>query len=76
MACDYHLMADLVINHCSSRSLWFENFLKGESPGAGYFYTTSPDEDLDEVVRPRTSPLLREVITARGTEHVLVYFQS
>ena len=24
------LMSDLVINHCSSRSLWFRNFIKGE----------------------------------------------
>ena len=30
---DYRLMADLVINHCSSRSLWFQNFIKGEGPG-------------------------------------------
>ena len=29
LARDYDLMADLVINHCSSRSLWFENFRAG-----------------------------------------------
>ena len=28
IAKDYSLMSDLVINHCSARSLWFENFLK------------------------------------------------
>ncbi len=28
IARDYDLMADLVINHCSGRSLWFENFLQ------------------------------------------------
>ena len=71
---DYNLMADLVINHCSSRSLWFENFLKGKSPGAGFFYTASPEEDLSDVVRPRTSPLLREVETSDGTKHVWCTF--
>ena len=71
---DYNLMADLVINHCSSRSLWFENFLKGKSPGAGFFYTASPDDDLSDVVRPRTSPLLREVETSDGTKHVWCTF--
>ena len=71
---DYDLMADLVINHCSSRSLWFENFLKGRSPGEGYFYTASLDDDLDSVVRPRTSPLLREVETAQGIRHVWCTF--
>jgi sucrose phosphorylase len=74
LAWHYHLMADLVINHCSGRSLWFENFLKGESPGDGYFVTVSPDEDLDDVVRPRTSPLLREVQTHRGVEYVWCTF--
>ena len=71
---DYNLMADLVINHCSSRSLWFENFLKGKSPGAGFFYTASPEDDLSDVVRPRTSPLLREVQTSDGTKHVWCTF--
>ncbi len=33
------LMSDLVINHCSSRSLWFENFIKGEGQGHDYFFT-------------------------------------
>ena len=61
---DYHLMADLVINHCSSRSRWFENFKKGEEPGKDYFYTASPDDDLSKVVRPRTNELLTEVETA------------
>ena len=71
---DYDLMADLVINHCSGRSLWFENFLQDKSPGTGYFYTASPHDDLSAVVRPRTSPLLREVNTARGVEYVWCTF--
>ncbi|WP_240732714.1 sugar phosphorylase [Halioglobus maricola] len=74
IASDYDLMADLVINHCSSRSLWFQNFLKDESPGKGYFYTASPDDDLSHVVRPRTSDLLREVETTDGTRYVWCTF--
>jgi sucrose phosphorylase len=71
---DYDLMADLVINHCSGRSLWFENFLQGRSPGSDYFFTASPRDDLSAVVRPRTSPLLREVETVNGTEYVWCTF--
>lgn len=71
---DYVLMADLVINHCSSRSLWFDNFQRGRSPGKDYFYTTSPDEDFSAVVRPRTSELLRAVDTPEGTRHVWCTF--
>jgi sucrose phosphorylase len=71
---EFDLMADLVINHCSGRSLWFENFRKGHGPGSDYFFTASPDDDLSAVVRPRTSPLLAEVETEKGTRHVWCTF--
>jgi len=74
IASDYDLMADLVINHCSSRSLWFENFIKGEHPGDGYFFTASTEDDLRDVVRPRTSPLLKAVNTVHGVQHVWCTF--
>jgi sucrose phosphorylase len=70
----YDLMADLVINHCSGASKWFANFLRDEEPGRDYFATASPDDDLSAVVRPRTSPLLREVSTSRGVRHVWCTF--
>ena len=68
------LMADLVINHCSARSAWFENFIKSEGKGHDFFFTASPDDDLAKVVRPRTSPLLKAVETAEGTKHVWCTF--
>ncbi len=74
IAGEYDLMADLVINHCSSRSLWFENFLQDREPGAGYFYTVDSDVDLSAVVRPRTSPLLKEVQTVDGARYVWCTF--
>ncbi|MGV6857722.1 MAG: sugar phosphorylase [bacterium] len=74
IASDYRVMADLVINHCSSRSQWFENFKRGIDPGRDYFRTASPDDDLSEVVRPRTSPLLAEVQTVDGLKYVWCTF--
>ena len=74
IAADYKLMSDLVINHCSARSLWFENFIKGRDPGRNFFFTASPEDDLSAVVRPRTNPLLREVKTADGIQHVWCTF--
>lgn len=71
---DYQLMGDLVINHCSARSYWFENFIAGKSPGKDYFYTASPDTDLSHVVRPRTSPILRSTNTSEGLQHVWCTF--
>lgn len=70
----YSVMADLVINHCSSRSLWFDNFKQGKEPGASYFIEADPAEDLSMVVRPRTSPLLRETETIDGKKHVWCTF--
>jgi sucrose phosphorylase len=70
----FDLMADLVINHCSSRSLWFDNFLKNQEPGKDYFFTASPHDDISAVVRPRTSPLLREVEAVDGPRYVWCTF--
>lgn len=71
---DYRLMSDLVINHCSSRSVWFDNFIKGKGIGHDFFFTALPDDDLSPVVRPRTSPLLKEVETGNGKKFVWCTF--
>ena len=70
----YRLMADLVINHASSQSEWFEKFKKGEPPYDNYFYTGDPYADHSEVVRPRPSPLLMPVETSSGIRHVWCTF--
>ena len=76
IADDYRLMADLVMNHCSSESEWFKNFLAGEGVGSDYFVEVSKDEDTSKVVRPRDTPILREVETANGTKHVWCTFSE
>lgn len=62
----FKIMGDLVLNHCSTRSLWFENFKKGRDPGKDFFITVVPDAAIDQVVRPRTSELLRPTRTDLG----------
>ena len=74
IAAEYKVMADLVINHCSTSSEWFQNFVKGEGYGHDYFYTALPTANLADVVRPRTTPLLRETETASGTQYVWCTF--
>jgi len=71
---DYDVMADLVINHCSQRSRWFENFRQCRDPGKNYFCEADPAQDLSAVVRPRTSPLLRPTQTLDGEKHVWCTF--
>jgi sucrose phosphorylase len=74
IAKDFRLMADLVINHCSSRSLWFDNFKQRKDPGQDYFIECDPEADLSLVVRPRTSPLLRNTDTLDGEKYVWCTF--
>lgn len=71
---NYDLMADLVINHCSARSHWFDNYCHDKSPGKDYFVEADPTADLSQVTRPRTSPLLRETQTLNGKKHVWCTF--
>ncbi|WP_372985220.1 sugar phosphorylase [Marinobacter sp.] len=76
IAGDFKLMADLVINHMSARSRWFENFRKRVDPGKDYFFEGNPKDDLSAVVRPRTSPLLTPVQTEDGERYVWCTFSD
>lgn len=76
ISADFKLMADLVINHMSARSRWFENFRKRVDPGKDYFFEGNPKDDLSAVVRPRTSPLLTPVQTDDGERYVWCTFSE
>ncbi|OSQ43361.1 alpha-amylase family glycosyl hydrolase [Thalassospira alkalitolerans] len=71
---DATVMADLVANHISASHVWFQQFLAGDAPGVDYIKTASPDDDLSDVVRPRSHPLLSKVTTSNGEKHVWCTF--
>ena len=56
-----NIMADIVINHASSKGLWFKNFLANKSPGKDYFLTVSKKFDISKVIRPRENKLLKSI---------------
>ena len=56
-----NIMADVVINHASSKGLWFKNFLTNKSPGKEYFLTVNKKFDISKVVRPRENRLLKKI---------------
>ncbi|MEM1376469.1 MAG: sugar phosphorylase [Pseudomonadota bacterium] len=74
IASKFTLMSDLVLNHVSSQSTWFNGFLQGHEPWREFFFTASPEDDLSAVVRPRAHDLLRKVDTAEGEKHVWCTF--
>jgi sucrose phosphorylase len=57
---DFELMFDYVVNHFSSRSQWFENYLAGEPGYEEFAIAVDPATDLSMVTRPRSLPLLSE----------------
>lgn len=74
IASKFRLMSDLVLNHCSSQSKMFTDYLQGHAPYDKFFYEALPTDDVSMVTRPRTHPLLREVETANGVKHVWCTF--
>lgn len=71
---NFQLMSDIVINHASSESTWFEAFKNGEEPYDDFFFTAEPSDDLSLVIRPRPSPLLVPFEGKDGTKHVWCTF--
>lgn len=70
----FHLMSDLVLNHVSSQGPWFTAYRQGNAPYDRFFYEASPEDDLSQVVRPRTTPLLQKIETRDGPRHVWCTF--
>ena len=76
---DFRLMFDLVLNHVSRESEWFQRFLAGDPGYRDWFITVDPDEPRDwveKVVRPRARPLLTPVETAWGKTLVWTTFSE
>jgi glycosidase len=75
----YQLMFDGVINHVSSKSRWFQEFLNGNPYYWDFFiHFTSPDDltpaQRKLIFRPRTSDILTEFHTINGPAHVWTTF--
>jgi len=70
----FGLMFDAVINHISSQSTWFKNYLQRISPYIEYFIEVAPAQDLSQVFRPRALPLLTAVQVGQETRHIWTTF--
>lgn len=76
IAHNFGLMADLVLNHVSSHSDWFKQFLGQQEPGKDYFIEVEAGTDTSRVVRPRTHPLVVTFDTEAGPKHVWATFSE
>ena len=76
LAKHFRLMVDGVFNHVSRQSGWFRAYEEGRAPYTDYFITVPSGADLSAVMRPRTSPLLTAVRTAKGEKQVWTTFSD
>ncbi|MGF1670801.1 MAG: sugar phosphorylase, partial [Balneolaceae bacterium] len=76
MSLYFKLMSDLVINHTSRHSDWFQGFLNQHPPYKDYFIEVKAGSDLQHVTRPRSSPLLTPVHTKKGEKFVWTTFSD
>jgi len=81
MAVDYDLMFDGVMNHCSSSSRMFREFLRGNPLFKNFFVSyESPDEltpdQRSKIFRPRTSDILTKFNTIDGPRYVWTTFSE
>ncbi len=77
----YDLMFDGVLNHCSSRSQMFREFLDGNPDYKDFFiYYDSPNEltadQRSKIFRPRTSDILTKFNTIDGPKYVWTTFSE
>lgn len=58
MKSKFQLMLDVVMNHVSSQSVWFQECLEGNPKYRNFFIEMDKNTDVSAVTRPRTLPLL------------------
>ena len=74
---EFQLMFDLVLNHISAKSTWFQNYLKEKTDYKEFAIEVDPSIDLSMVTRPRSLPLLtRFNKTSDEVVHVWTTFSS
>ncbi len=81
MGADYNLMFDGVLNHTSSRSRMFREFLNGNPFYKHFFIAYESPDDLtpdqrSKIFRPRTSDILTRFDTIEGPRYVWTTFSD
>jgi len=72
----YNLIIDAVINHLSSKSIWFQEFLKDNPDYDGFFIETDPAIDFSSVIRAREHPLLTTFNRKEKDVHLWTTFSA
>ena len=72
---NFKTMVDLVINHCSSESELFKDFLNGSSIMSDFFIVSNKKfKESEKIVRPRSSDISKEINLNNKTKYVWCTF--
>ena len=72
---NFKTMIDLVINHCSSESELFKDFLNGSSFVSDFFIVSNKKfKESEKIVRPRSSDISKEINLNGKTKYIWCTF--
>ncbi len=63
---NFELMFDLVMNHISTKGVWFSKYLAEDPKFKDYFIEKDEEWNYDNFTRPRTSPLFHQFEKTNG----------
>ena len=73
---NFFLMFDAVVNHISSKSKEFQDFIKGEQKYKEFFIAVTKEMDISQVFRPRVLPLTTRFDTCHGSVDLWTTFSA
>ena len=76
LAENFDLCFDLVLNHVSAASEYFQGFLAGDPKYRDFFIELPAETDTSRVLRPRTAPLLQNYPSADGQKYCWATFSK
>ena len=59
---NFRLMSDVVINHASIKSKYFEEFMMNKGNFKDFFIKLADQDGYNDVIRPRSSDLFKEIV--------------
>ena len=71
---NYNIMTDIILNHASSESKWFKNFLKNKGEGKDFFLSLDKDINTKNVIRARSHKLIQRFSTKKGEKFLWCTF--
>ena len=67
-------MSDIILNHASSKGIWFKRFLEDRGEGKDFFLTVDREFNTRHIVRARSHKLLQKFKTVNGDKLVWCTF--